>query len=63
MIEIENLKLYDIDDVSKICGCSTRTLRRDMTAGKLEGYYIGRAWYFTDATIQSYKQLKRGDEQ
>ena len=31
MIVIENLKLYDIDDVSEICGCSTRTLRRVIT--------------------------------
>ena len=58
MIVIENLKLYDIDDVSEICGCSTRTLRRDMNAGRLEGYYIGRAWYFTDKAIEEYKQKK-----
>lgn len=62
MIEIENLKLFDIDDVAKICSCSSRTLRRDMNAGKLEGYYIGRAWYFTEKTIDAYKQKKRGEE-
>jgi len=63
MIRIENINLYDIDDLAKICKCSTRTLRRDLCAGKLEGYYIGRAWYFTDKTIAEYQRLKNGGDE
>lgn len=61
MVVIENLILYDLEDLSEICGCSIRTLRREMNADRLKGVYIGRAWYFTKTMIDEYMQRKGSD--
>lgn len=53
-IMIENRNYYDIHEVAELFHCSTRTLKRYLDAGKLEGRKLGRTWYFTEDGINRY---------
>ena len=53
-VTIENTTYYSIHEVAELFNCSTRTLRRYLDAGKIEGSKIGRTWYFTQDSVNKY---------
>jgi excisionase family DNA binding protein len=53
-VTIDNRNYYDIHEVAELFHCSTRTLKRYLDAGKLEGQKLGRTWYFTEDGINRY---------
>lgn len=53
-VTIENKNYYTIHEVAELFHCSTRTLKRYLDAGKIEGKKLGRTWYFTEDGINRY---------
>ena len=53
-VEIESKIYYTIHEVADKFKCSTRTLKRYVDAGKLDGKKLGRTWYFTEESIRRY---------
>lgn len=53
-VEIESRTYYTIHEVAEKFNCSTRTLKRYLDAGKIEGKKLGRTWYFTEENISRY---------
>lgn len=53
-VTIENKNYYTSHEVAELFHCSTRTLKRYMDAGKIEGKKLGRTWYFTQEAIDDY---------
>ena len=59
MIKIGGINLYFIEDVAKKIDRSTRSLRRDIVAGKLKGTKISFIYVFTDEDIENYAKARR----
>lgn len=53
-VMIENANYYTIKEIADKFGCSTRTIKRYINAGKIEGKKLGRSWYFTEKNIEDY---------
>ena len=53
-VTIENTTFYSIHEVAELFNCSTRTLKRYLDAGKIEGRKLGRSWYFTQESVNRY---------
>jgi excisionase family DNA binding protein len=53
-VMIENANYYTIKEIADKFGCSTRTIKRYIDAGKIEGKKLGRSWYFTEKNIEDY---------
>lgn len=53
-VMIENANYYTIKEIADKFGCSTRTIKRYIDAGKIEGKKLGRSWYFTEKNIENY---------
>ena len=51
MHELE--KLYTVEDIAKITGLTTRTIRNYLKDGSLEGKKIGGQWRFTISNIEN----------
>ena len=45
-------KFYTVNDVAKITGLSTRTIRTYLKDGKLKGQRVGAQWRFTEDNIK-----------
>lgn len=60
MVQIENTKLYTMEEVANIFGCSTRTVKRYVNAGKIDGQRLGRTWYFTEESVKRYFTQREG---
>ena len=53
-VMIENANYYTRKEIADKFGCSTRTIKRYIDAGKIEGKKLGRSWYFTEKNIEDY---------
>ena len=60
MVKIENATFYSITEVADLFNCSTRTIRRYVDAGKINGRRLGRTWYFEEGTIKDYFSEREG---
>lgn len=58
MIELDNVKIYDIEEVANMFKCSTKTVKRRVDDGTLKGNRIGYVWYFTEKQIEEYLEGK-----
>ena len=58
MIELDNVKIYDIEEVANMFKCSTKTVKRRVDDGTLKGNRIGDVWYFTEKQIEEYLEGK-----
>lgn len=61
MIEFHSEKMYNIEEAAKKANCSTRTLRRAMKSGNLQGQMIGNAWFFSEESIEIYMWRKANE--
>ncbi|MBQ5558280.1 MAG: helix-turn-helix domain-containing protein [Lachnospiraceae bacterium] len=57
MIEVSDIKLYDLKEVCKKFNASIQTVRRWIKSGKLNAKKIGRNYYCTDDDLKEF--LKR----
>jgi putative resolvase len=46
------LKFYDLDEIAKILGTSTETIRRYVRSGKLKAIKIGRDYKVSEENLQ-----------
>lgn len=46
-------KLYTVEDIAKMTGLTSRTIRNYLADGRLRGRKIGSQWRFTEADITS----------
>jgi len=59
-VKIENTTFYTMAEVATFFGCSTRTIKRYLNAGKIEGQRLGRTWYFTEESVKRYFEQREG---
>lgn len=53
-IQIGDLTLYSVEELSLLLGVSDNTIRRYFRDGILKGKKLGRRWYATETAIQDY---------
>lgn len=56
MIQIGDLKLYDVDDLVRIMGMNIQTVRKLIAEGKIPAKKHGRRWYVSEAHLLEYFQ-------
>ena len=47
-------KFYTVNDIAQMTQLSTRTIRRYLSSGTLNGQKIGRQWRFTEADLATF---------
>lgn len=53
-IEVGDLKLYDLEDISKITGLHVRTLRSAIRAGKMKARKVGKKFLVKEEDLQAF---------
>jgi putative molybdopterin biosynthesis protein len=56
---------YTLEQLAKMLGVSQRTIMREVKAGKLRAFKVGRALRFTSEAVQEYiqrQEVKPGDD-
>ena len=61
MREINNIKYYDLSEITEIflSGETKDTIRNHLEAGAFEGKIIGKAWYVTKENIEDFIEKKK----
>ncbi len=54
MIEIDGMKLYDVEDLAKLLGLQERTVRKLLKTGQLKGRKLAKRWYVTAESMKEY---------
>lgn len=54
MIEFEGAKLYEINDVAKICNVHRRTVHDWVLKKKMKAQKIGAKWYVKEDTLKAF---------
>jgi excisionase family DNA binding protein len=54
MIKVQNTVAYDLEELSKRLGVSTRTLRTYIRHGKLQAFKLGLKYYITQRALDEY---------
>lgn len=49
-----NVRLYDVDELSRLLDINVRTLRRALRDGKLKGRKLARKWYVSEDALGEY---------
>lgn len=58
MVKVGGINLYFIEDIAEMFKRSTRSLWRDMEAGKLKGTKIKFIYVFTDEDVKNYAEAR-----
>lgn len=63
-ITLGDLKLYGVEELSKILNIQDRTVRKMMREGTLPGRKLARRWYVSEEALREYFQKPelRGEE-
>lgn len=51
---MDDLKLYTLDNISRLVGVSKTTLYRYVKDGKLQAVKIGKAWMITEEKLRAF---------
>ena len=54
MIELGNVRLFTLAEVSKKLGLSKASLRRYIRAHRLAGQKVGNSWLISEAALQQF---------
>ena len=54
MIEIDGMKLYDVEDLTKLLGLQERTVRKLIKIGQLKGRKLAKKWYVIGESMKEY---------
>lgn len=60
IIQAENVKLYDLNELKRILHLSKVTIRGYIKQGKLNARKLGRNWYVDGESLQRFLQGKQG---
>ena len=52
--DLGDLKLYDVEELSKILNIQERTIRQMLRDGKLKARKMARKWYVTEDSLKEY---------
>lgn len=55
-IELGDLKLYGVEELSNILNIQDRTVRKMMREGTLPGRKLARRWYVSEQALKEYFQ-------
>ena len=53
-IELEGLKLYDVEELAQLLKVQEKTIRAYLRSGRLQGRKLARKWYVTSDSIKDY---------
>jgi len=55
-IQIGDMELYDVEELSKLLDVQEKTIRLYLRQGKLQGRKMARKWYVTADSLKAYFQ-------
>jgi len=53
-IEVGNLKLYDVEELSEMLHIQERTVRKLLREGTLKAKKLARKWYVSEDSLKEY---------
>jgi len=53
-IEVGNLKLYDVEELSEMLHIQERTVRKLLREGTLKAKKLARKWYVSEDSLREY---------
>lgn len=56
MIQIGDLKLYDVDDLVRMLSMNIQTVRKLLGEGRIPAKKFGRRWYVSEAHLVEFFQ-------
>ena len=59
-IQLGNLTLFSVDELSKKFHLNPVTVRRLFREGRLQGRKVGKRWYLTEEALRSYFDKAEG---
>lgn len=54
MLEINDMKLYDVTELAERLKLHEKTVRSMLRAGRLKGRKLGKKWYTTEQSLKDY---------
>ena len=54
MIEIGDIKAYDVQEIAKIFDMTPQSIRKFIREGRIKGRKVGTRWYVTEEAIRDY---------
>lgn len=61
-IQIGDMELYDVQELSELLDVQERTIRRYLREGKLKGRKMAKKWYVTEASLRAYFEGEEPEE-
>ena len=53
-IEVGDLKLYDVEELSELLHIQERTIRKLLREGQLKARKLARKWYVSEEALKEY---------
>lgn len=54
MIEIGDIKAYDVQEIAKFFDMTPQSIRKFIREGRIKGRKVGTRWYVTEEAIREY---------
>jgi len=54
MIEIGDIKAYDVQEIARIFDMTPQSIRKFIREGRIKGRKVGTRWYVTEEAIRDY---------
>ena len=54
MIQIGDMKLYDVEDLVRLLGMNIQTVRKMLGEGRIPAKKFGRKWYVSEESLQEF---------
>ena len=54
MIEIGNIKAYDVQEIAKMFDMTPQSIRRFLREGRIKARKFGTRWYVTEEAMREY---------
>ena len=54
MIEIGDIKAYDVQEIAKMFDMTPQSIRKFIREGRIKGRKVGTRWYVTEEAIRDY---------
>ena len=54
MIQIGDIKAYDVQEIAKLFDMTPQSIRRFLREGRIKGRKVGTRWYVTEEAIRDY---------
>lgn len=54
MIQIGDIKAYDVQEIAKLFDMTPQSIRKFIREGRIKGRKVGTRWYVTEEAIRDY---------